>query len=89
MERGVDIRLLCQMMTQMTDAIADAVVKRTTPQQDDISEREAFRQFGRYWVTQMAKADLIHPYRVGGKKIYSRHELDTVRLTQRTYAKLK
>lgn len=29
MERGVDIRLLCQMMTQMTDAIADAATSLT------------------------------------------------------------
>lgn len=73
----------------MSELIADAIIKRTQPIQDDLSEREARAAYGRRWLERMVAAGLATSHRIGGRKVYSRHQLDCLRVAERKVATLK
>ena len=43
--------LFCDLVTA-SDLIADAIVKRTCPMEDEISTSEAYALYGRRWVEE-------------------------------------
>ena len=59
-----------------TDLIVDAIVKRTCPRKDDISAREAKKRYGAGWLRENERRGIIKPCRIGGRIVYSVHELD-------------
>lgn len=73
---------------EFSELVADAIIARVFPVKDDISEREAKASYGARWLDRMKKSGLAESYRIGGKIIYSRHQLDCLRLVERTRAQL-
>lgn len=59
-----------------TELVADAIIKRTHPMRDDISEREARKRYGTRWLRIQKQKGILHPAYVGRRVVYSRHELD-------------
>lgn len=59
-----------------SDLIADAIVKKTCPRKDGISELEAKRRYGAKWLRENNRRGIIKPFRMGGRIVYSVHELD-------------
>lgn len=80
-----------QMMTELescSNLIADAIIRRTMPCQDDISENQAKKAYGDKWIRKMKQYGLAKFQRVGNRIFYSRHQLDCLREAEREHAKL-
>ena len=71
-----------------SNLIADAILKRTSPVKDDMSEREAKAAYGTRWLRRVKEEGLAESHRIGGKVIYSRHQLDCIRAAERQHARL-
>lgn len=71
-----------------SNLVADAILKRTSPVKDDMSEREAKAAYGTRWLRQKREEGLADAHRIGGRVIYSRHQLDCLRAAERQHAKL-
>lgn len=71
-----------------SDLVADAIIKRVSPVRDDLSERQARAAYGARWLRSMREAGLATPHKVGGKTVYSRHQLDCLRAAERRHASL-
>jgi hypothetical protein len=71
-----------------SNLIADAILKKTSPVQDDLSEREAKKAYGTRWLMAMKAKGLADAYRIRGKWVYSRHQLDCLRAAERQHAQL-
>lgn len=80
-------RLIFEDVLTLTDLIADAVVKKVYPVKDDLSTREAYKAYGRVWLDEMVREGKALGRRIGGKVVYSRHELDTLRAVERARGK--
>lgn len=72
----------------MSELIADAIIKRTQPMKDDMSERQAEKAYGTRWLRAMTQRGLAEWHRVGGRKVFSRHQLDCLRQAERRHASL-
>ena len=59
--------------------VADAVIRRTNPAQDDISERAARQAYGRSWLNRAKRSGLVSVREVGNRVYYSRHQLNCLR----------
>lgn len=82
------IRSLMEQAETLSNLVADAILKKTSPVKDDISEREAKQAYGTRWLRQMKEKGLAEVHRVGGRLIYSRHQLDCLRAAERRHAEL-
>ena len=82
------IRDLMEQAETFSNLIADAILKKTAPVKDDISEREAKQAYGTRWIIAMKEKGLADVHRIGGKWIYSRHQLDCLRAAERRHAEL-
>lgn len=56
---------------------AAEVIRQMRPADDHISQRQAFRDYGRAFVE--ANADRLSTYTSGNRKVYSRSELEQVK----------
>lgn len=66
---------ISEQLMSCTDLIAAAIIRQTWPVKDELSEREAQKQFGARWL-RARKADGSAEYHCSaGKNIYSRHQL--------------
>lgn len=74
--------LFCDLVTA-SDLIADAIVKRTCPVEDEISTSEAYALYGRRWVEDHLRTGLLHRSAIGNRLVYSRHELECLRASER------
>ncbi len=75
-------------LERVSNLIADAIIRRTNPCEDDITESAARKLYGDRWLRQMKKCGLAKWSRVGSRNIYSRHQLDCLRDAEREEAKL-
>lgn len=82
------IRSLMEQAETFSNLVADAILKRTSPVKDDMSEREAKAAYGTRWLRQKREEGLADAHRIGGRMIYSRHQLDCLRAAERQHAKL-
>lgn len=82
------IRELVEQAEMFSNLVADAILRRTAPVHDDLSEREAKAAYGTRWLSKAKAAGLAQSHRIGGKIIYSRHQLDCIRAAERQQAKL-
>ncbi len=82
------VRDLMEQAETFSNLIADAILKKTAPVKDDLSERKAQAAYGAKWLRKMRDAGLADPHRIGGKLVYSRHQLDCLRAAERQHAKM-
>lgn len=82
------IRDLMEQAETFSNLVADAILKRTNPVKDDLSEREAKAAYGTRWLRRMREEGLAESHRIGGKVVYSRHQLDCLRAAERQHAQL-
>lgn len=68
---------------QISELIADAIIKRLNPVDDDMSERQAELAYGKRWLRRMKREGLAKCSRVGGKIVYSRHQLNCIRAAEK------
>lgn len=72
----------------MSEIIADAVIKRIQPVKDDLTESQARKAFGVRWLNKMVENGNAHYHWIGSRKIFSRHQLDCLRLAERRRAEI-
>lgn len=82
------LQLYAEDAQQMSELIADAILKRTQPVSDDLSENEARAAYGRRWLDDKVKKGLAEYSRIGNRKIFSRHQLDCLRFAERKRAEI-
>ena len=78
-------------LKNIVQAAAEAAVKKyiatQNPTEDEISERQAYREFGEGWVMSQVSLGTIKPYRKGtsrnSKKLYSRAALSELKTENR------
>lgn len=83
-----DLQWITEDVEQFSDVIAAAIIKRTQPVRDDLSESEARKAYGTRWLAGKVRDGLAHFSRIGNKKVFSRHQLDCLRLAERQCARL-
>ena len=71
------------VLSRCIDLIADAIVKKTCPCQDDISENQARERYGSRWLKICKERKSISHAHVGGRIVYSIHELNCLRMAER------
>lgn len=82
------VRTLMEQAETFSNLVADAIIKRTCPVKDDLSEREAKAAYGTRWLRSMKEKGLAKYNRIGGKVIYSRHQLDCLRAAEREQTRM-
>lgn len=82
------IRDLMLQAETFSTLVADAIIRKTSPVKDDISERQAQAAYGTRWLRQMRELGLAEHHRVGGKVVYSRHQLDCLRAAERQHMQI-
>lgn len=71
------------VMRRCADLIADAIIKKTCPCQDDISENQAKERYGSRWLKIYKERKSISHSIIGGRIVYSIHELNCLRAAER------
>ena len=82
------VRNIMNELELCSNLIADAIIRKTAPHEDDISERQAKEAYGDKWLRKMKRLGLARFTKIGGRNIYSRHQLDCLRQAERENAKL-
>lgn len=82
------IRDIMEQASMLSELVADAILKKTAPVKDDISERQAMSAYGSKWLKRMKEDGLAKSHRIGGRVLYSRHQLDCLRVAERKIARL-
>ena len=85
MESVQDIMAQLELCSNL---IADAIIRKTLPCEDDISENQAKKAYGDRWIRKMKRYGLAKSNRVGGRILYSRHQLNCLREAEREHAKI-
>ena len=83
-----DMESVRDIMTELetcSNLIADAIIRKTTPVEDDISEHQAKKAYGVRWIVKMRRYGLAEAHRVGGRILYSRHQLNCLREAERQH----
>ena len=86
-----DMESVRDIMTELetcSNLIADAIIRKTIPFNDDISESQARELYGDKWLRRMKRCGLAEYNRVGNRNIFSRHQLNCLRQAEREHAKL-
>lgn len=81
-----DIKNMMQNLMLWSDMVADAIIKKIAPYKDDISENKARKLYGDKWLRNRKEEGLAVCHRIGGRNIYSRHQLDCLREAEREHA---
>ncbi len=71
-----------------SEVVADAIIKRTMPINDDLSMNECRKMYGKQWVSDRIAGGQLSTHKTKGKIIISRHECECLRLAERTKARL-
>lgn len=82
------VKALTADLEQMSNLIADAIIRKTHPVMDDISENQALKEYGEKWLKRMKREGLAEFHRIGNRNIFSRHQLDCLREAERRHASL-
>lgn len=72
-----------ELLRRSSSLIADAIVKKTHPRNDDISEHKAMELYGAKWLRYHKKLGSISYHYLMGKITYSIHELNCLRAAER------
>lgn len=72
-----------QFVLTLSELVADAIVKRTNPVQDEISRNQADKLYGAAWMRRAVESGKVKGVRRGSGKtskiVYSRHQLNCLR----------
>jgi len=82
------VRDLMEQAEFFSDLVADAILKKTAPVRDDLSQREAEAAYGTRWLRKMRQEGLATWRLVGRRVVYSRHQLDCLRAAERQHSEL-
>ena len=82
------VKHIMNELEQCSNLIADAIIRKTSPCEDDISENQARQLYGDKWLRRMKKEGLAVCHKIGGRNLFSRHQLDCLREAEREHAKL-
>lgn len=82
------ISVLAKQYAELSELIADAILRRTSPVSDELSESEAKKAYGTRWLNRMRDEGLAQFQRKGNKKIFSRHQLDCLLSAEKEHARL-
>lgn len=81
------LRSRMQEIVDMADFVAMAILRRTQPASDEISQREAFRTYGYGWIKLMSDRGLLESKRKGRARnspiVYSRFQIEALREAER------
>lgn len=72
----VDIREIYAYLMTRTGLFVDALWQKRDPVRDGISRREAYRVYGKAFVSEADSKGILTVYNVGKKLVYSRRELN-------------
>ena len=75
-------------LERISGLVADAIIRKTRPFEDDISENQAMKEYGERWLRRMKKDGLAKFNRIGNRNVYSRHQLNCLREAEREHARL-
>ena len=81
------VRTIMTELETCSNLIADAIIRKTSPVEDDISEHQAKKAYGVRWIQKMRRYGLAEAHRVGGRILYSRHQLNCLREAERQHDK--
>lgn len=76
------------LLVEQAELIASAILRKTAPVSDDLTTREAHKAYGRKWVEDAFKKGKVNRYHIGNKTLYSRTELDALRVIERRQAEI-
>lgn len=79
------VRDIMAQLESCSNLIADAIIRKTMPCEDDITEHQAKKAYGVRWIVKMRKYGLADAHRVGGRILYSRHQLNCLREAERQH----
>ena len=82
------VRDIMNQLEACSNLIADAIIRRTIPYEDDISESQARELYGDKWIRKMKRYGMAKYHRIGRRNVYSRHQLDCLRQAEREEAKI-
>lgn len=82
------VKNIMNELEQCSNLIADAIIRKASPFEDDITENQARKAYGDKWLRKMKKEGLAKFTRIGNRIIYSRHQLDCLREAEREHARL-
>jgi len=82
------VRNIMNELEACSNLIADAIIRKTSPCEDDISESRARELYGDKWIRRMKRYGLAKYHRIGRRNIYSRHQLDCLRQAEREEARI-
>lgn len=82
------VRQIMNELEECSNLIADAIIRRTIPYEDDISESQARELYGDKWIRKMKRYGMAKYHRIGRRNVYSRHQLDCLRQAEREEAKI-
>ena len=80
------VKHIMNELEQCSNLIADAIIRKTSPHEDDITERQAKEAYGDKWLRKMKGLGLAKYTKIGGRNIYSRHQLNCLRQAERDNA---
>ena len=69
-----------RVLDECLDLVIAAIVKRTTPCKDDITEHQAFQRYDRKWLRHRKKQGYIKTHRSGNRILYSIFDIVLQRL---------
>ncbi len=82
------ISVLAKQYAELSEMIADAILRRTSPVSDELSEAEAKKAYGTRWLNRMRDEGLATFHRKGNRKMFSRHQLDCLQAAERENARI-
>lgn len=65
------------------ELVADAIVKKTCPYMDEISENQAKARYGSKWIRFHKQRGSIHHHYRGRRIVYSIHEINCLRAAEK------
>ena len=68
--------------------IALEIKRNLEPEEDELSQNEAHKTYGRRWIEKWVERGQLHPQYHGAKKMYSRSEIERVKAKENITAKL-
>ena len=75
-----------QVLNECLDLVTAAILKKTAPCKDDISEHQAGLRYDRKWLRHRRKQGYIKAHRIGNRILYSVFEIECQRLAEKDYS---
>ena len=76
-----------QFLKQCSNLVIAAIIKKTWPSKDDITERQAKERYGTKWIHSRKRSKAIETHRNGRWIVYSIHEIECVLAAEKDYEK--